>query len=77
MTDRAGRPGVAVSADDPPAGSGWRARHVLVLDPTTGMLLAAERFTLQRGIGPAGMPDPDSWTCWVRTGYASDPDTRP
>jgi hypothetical protein len=33
-TDRAGRPGLSVSADDPPAGRGWRGRHVLVLDPS-------------------------------------------
>jgi hypothetical protein len=76
-TDRAGRPGLAVIGDDPPCGSGYRSRHVLVLDTETGMLLAAEEITLQRGDLPAGMPDPHSYTYWVRTGYAPDPDTRP
>jgi hypothetical protein len=76
-TDRAGRPGLAVSADDPPSRSGCTSRHVLVLDPGTGMLLAAEQITLQRGDLPAGMPDPKSYTCWIRTGHAPDPDTRP
>lgn len=76
-TDRAGRPGLAVSADDPPSRSGHRSRHVLVLDRETGMLLAAEEITLQRGELPAGMPDPHSSTSWVRSGYAPDPDTRP
>lgn len=75
-TDRAGRPGLAVSADDPPAGSGWRGRHVLVLDAATGMLLAAEEITLQGG-GPVRPPGTGSYTSWLRTGYAADSDTRP
>jgi len=76
-TDRAGRPGLAVSAEDPLSHSGFRSRHVLALDPETGMLLAAEEITLQRGDLPAGMPDPHSYTYWIRTGHAPDPDTRP
>jgi hypothetical protein len=76
-TDRAGRPGLAVSADDQATGREWRGRHVLVLDPETGMLLAAEQRTLQRGKLPSRMPDPDSYTSWVRAGYAPDSNTRP
>lgn len=76
-SDRAGRKGLAVSADDPPSRSGYRSRHVLVLDPETGMLLAAEDITLQRGDLPAGMPDLYSSTYWVHTAHAPDPDTRP
>jgi hypothetical protein len=76
-TDRAGRPGLAVSADDQPTGREWRCRHVLVLDPDTGMLLAAAELTLERGNLPDGMPDPDSYTSWVRAGYAPDSNTRP
>jgi hypothetical protein len=77
ITDRAGRPGLAVSADDPSSGSGCRSRHVLVLDPETGMLLAAEQIALQHGDLPAGMPDLHSYVCWVRTGHAPDPESRP
>ncbi|MGZ4622426.1 MAG: hypothetical protein ACXVGD_10030 [Blastococcus sp.] len=78
-TDRAGRPGIAVSADDPPAHSGWRARHVLVLvlDPGTGMLLASEEIPLNDADRPVTPPDASSYTYWVRTGYTPDPDTRP
>lgn len=74
-TDRAGRPGLAVSSDDR-GSSGQGARHVIVLDPQTGMVLAAEEITL-RGGGPAHPPGVGSYTYWVRTGYAPDPDTRP
>jgi hypothetical protein len=76
-SDRAGRPGLAVSADDPPSRSGHRSRHALVLDPETGMLLAAEEIAVQRSDLAAGMPDPHSHTSWVRTGYATYLDTRP
>jgi hypothetical protein len=43
VTDRAGRPGVAVTADDPDHGQ----QSVLVLDPTTGVLRATELLTLR------------------------------
>jgi hypothetical protein len=76
-TDHAGRRGFAVSADDPPGGSRWRGRHVLVLDPGTAMLLGAEHITLQRGDLPVAVPEPDSYTCWMRTGYTPDRETRP
>lgn len=74
-TDRAGRPGLAVSADDR-AGSGWSGRHVLVLAPATGMVLAAEEITL-RGGGVTHPPGASAYTYWVRTGFAPDTDTRP
>ena len=74
-TDRAGRPGLAVSSDDR-AGSGRGARHVLVLEPGTGMVLAAEEIPLRSG-GPTHPPGVGSYTYWVRTGYARDPGTRP
>ncbi len=76
-TDRAGRAGLAVSADDPPARGEWRTRHVLVLDPATGMLLTAEQVALQRGDAPIGMPDPHSHTTWVSTGYVAGLHARP
>jgi hypothetical protein len=74
-TDRAGRPGLAVSADDR-AGSGWSGRHILVLDSATGMVLAAEEITL-RGGGATRPPGTSASTSWVRTGYAPNTDTRP
>ncbi|MEU8044900.1 hypothetical protein AB0B71_12235 [Micromonospora echinofusca] len=42
MTDRAGRPGVAVTFDD----REHDGRSLLIFDPHTGELLAHERLTL-------------------------------
>jgi hypothetical protein len=74
-TDRAGRLGIAVSSLDRTS-SGGRGRHVLVLDPETGMVLATEDITLG-SVGPGRPPGVSSYTYWVRTGFAPDPDTRP
>jgi hypothetical protein len=63
-TDRAGRPGVAVSAED------GRRRVVLVLDRDTGGLLAAEEGTTPT----RGLP---GCTLWLRSGYAPDTRSRP
>ncbi|HEV7211521.1 MAG TPA: hypothetical protein VGN47_07370 [Blastococcus sp.] len=76
-TDRAGRPGLAVSADDPPDRSEWRGRHVLVLDPETGMLLASQEIPLKAADHALTQENASSYTLWVRTGYAPHPDTRP
>lgn len=43
VTDRAGRPGVAITADDPE----YHEQFLLVFDPTTGGLLASELLTLR------------------------------
>jgi hypothetical protein len=50
---------------------------VLVFDPGTAMLLEAEHITLQRGDLPVAVPEPDSYTCWMRTGYTPDRESRP
>ena len=49
VTDRAGRTGITVSAED--TSSGAPTRHTLVLDPATGALLAAQGEQLAPG-GP-------------------------
>ena len=45
VTDRAGRAGVAVSTGGQYAG--LSARHVLIIDPATGMILGAEEKVLE------------------------------
>lgn len=49
VTDRAGRAGVAVSTGGQYAG--LPARHVLIIDPATGMILGAEETVLEAGNG--------------------------
>ncbi|GAA4535921.1 hypothetical protein [Amycolatopsis samaneae] len=64
VTDRVGRPGVAVSAQSTPA-----ERYVLTLDPGTGGFLGFEQIAP----GPAGA----GCTVWRDSGYVPDTTTRP
>jgi hypothetical protein len=53
VTDRAGRPGIAVSATSPDSAT----RDLIILDPRTGDLLASE-LTLLRDPGRLGITEP-------------------
>lgn len=63
VTDRAGRPGVAVSVDS--AYGGLPTRYTLIFDPATGMVLDYEE-TLTTTAGKLNVPIPStiSYTTW-------------
>jgi len=71
VTDRAGRAGIAVSAEEAVG------RTVLVLDTDTGMLLAAEEVAPRAGGVPVRAPVTMESTLWLRVGFTSDTDARP
>jgi hypothetical protein len=66
-TDRAGRPGIAVSAQTP------GLRRTLILSPDTGMLLDYEEVTLAAGALPIRTPATTGYTLWLATGYRATP----
>jgi hypothetical protein len=78
VTDRAGRPGVAVSVAGQYAG--LSSRHVLIIDPATGMILGAEETVLEAGGGvllAAPPPAPAHFTVILRTARVNATTDRP
>lgn len=66
-TDRAGRTGIAISTtttDHEP-----KIRHVMILDPNTGMLLSMERVGLTASSLPIKPPATLSYTLWLDRGH--------
>lgn len=76
-TDWAGRRGIAVGTEELQGRPGSKVRRVLVLDPDTGMLLAAEEIALQAGGLPVRTAATVNYTLWLKTGYATDFNARP
>lgn len=76
VTDRAGRPGVAVSLDS--AYSGLLTRHTLIFDPRTGRLLGDEE-TLIGDPGKLNVRTPAviSYTVYLSAGYVSSTTEHP
>ncbi|EOM77389.1 hypothetical protein [Rhodococcus rhodnii] len=68
--DRIGRTGIAVGADS----SDGTTRHILVLDPSTGDLLAAETIALADGVAPAPVTPPVTvgYTVWIDSARVDD-----
>jgi hypothetical protein len=66
VTDRAGRPGVAVSTVSDH--SGLPTRYTLVFDPATGRLLDFEQTVLEAGKLPLKAPAVVGYTLWLRSG---------
>lgn len=75
VTDRAGRPGVAISAVDRSVSPSERV--ILVLDSDTGALLDAEQVALDAGDLPINPPATIGYTVWLNTGYTPDTGSRP
>jgi hypothetical protein len=76
VTDRAGRPGVAVSLDS--AYSGLPTRYTLIFNPASGSLLGEEETLL----GSAGKLDVRAksliaYTVFLASGYVASPTARP
>jgi hypothetical protein len=76
VTDRAGRPGVAVSLDS--AYSGLPTRYTLIFDPNTGDLLGEEETLLgnpgQLNVRPKSVI---AYTAFLASDYVSTPTARP
>lgn len=77
VTDRAGRPGVAFSAqariDDGPL-----AQYILIFDPGTGMLMDSERVALEKaGDIQVTIPATTEYIIWLGSGYTETVDDRP
>ncbi|MDN5855802.1 MAG: hypothetical protein L0K86_23770 [Actinomycetia bacterium] len=72
VTDRAGRAGIAVSIEVPGAP---RTRDVLILSPTTGMLLGFEEIALESGDLPVKAPATIGYTLWLSSGHTTSTDT--
>jgi hypothetical protein len=69
VTDRIGRPGVAVSTES--TNSGLNTRYTLIFDPKTGMLLDFEQVLLEAGKLPVKVPATSSYTVWITTGQVN------
>lgn len=75
VTDRTGRPGVAISAVDntrrPPE------KVILVLNPDTGMLLDSEQVALKSGGLPITAPATIGYSIYLTSGYTPNTTTTP
>ncbi|WP_157440641.1 hypothetical protein [Actinokineospora inagensis] len=77
-TDRANRPGIAVSTkQDPEHALTPNERLVIVLDPDTGMLLDYEVMSLESGSLPITTPCSTSYTIWLSSGHTTKIGLRP
>ncbi len=75
VTDRAGRPGVAVTTTS--TRSGLRQNYTMIFDPQTGALLDYEEVALQAGALKIRVPATISYTVWLRTGRVPSVNARP
>jgi len=75
VTDRAGRDGIAVSAMESHNDNAVYC-HILILDPATSAVLAAEKIALQALGKPIKVPTTVSYTLWISTGYVAAPRER-
>ncbi len=76
VTDRAGRPGVAIAMTSDY--SGLPTRYVLIIDPDTAAPLANEQIlTTDAGKLKVPIPSVSSYTTYVRTGTVPGIDARP
>ncbi len=75
VTDRVGRPGVAVGTRSDHAGV--PIDYTLILDPTTGALLDFEQVALGAGEFPIQAPATISYTVWLTSGRVDSTDARP
>lgn len=73
VTDRAGRPGIAVSTRGPTRAT----RYVLILDVETGMLLDYEEIALEAGDLPVEAPATIGYTLWLASGRVVTTSERP
>jgi hypothetical protein len=76
VTDRAGRPGIAVSLDS--GSSGLPTRHTLIFAPRTGRLLDEEETLLGKA-GNLNVPPRSviAYTTFLSSGYVIGPTVRP
>lgn len=74
-TDRLGRRGIAISVESSDGDS--RTKEILVLDPTSGMLLGYEEVALVARDLPIAAPATVSYIMWLSTGYVADTRTEP
>jgi hypothetical protein len=76
VTDRAGRPGVAVSLDS--AYSGAPTRYTLIFNPDTGILLGEEETLLgnpgKLNVRPRSVI---AYTAFLASDYVASPTARP
>ncbi|MGI8682561.1 MAG: CU044_5270 family protein [Mycobacteriales bacterium] len=75
VTDRAGRPGVAVTTTS--AYTGLRENYTMIFNPHTGVLLDYEEVTLDAGDFHVRVPATIDYTVWLRSGRVSSVDERP
>ncbi|PZS35592.1 MAG: hypothetical protein DLM59_02800 [Pseudonocardiales bacterium] len=75
VTDRAGRPGVAVTTTS--AHTGLRENYTMIFDPHTGALLDYEEVTLDAGNLHVRVPATIDYTVWLHSGRVSSVDERP
>ncbi len=75
VTDRAGRPGVAVTTTS--AYTGLRENYTMIFDPHTGALLDYEEVTLDAGDFHVRVPATINYTVWLHSGRVSSVDERP
>lgn len=74
VTDRAGRPGIAVSID---TGGPPSMRSVLILGADTGMLLGYEEVALTAADFPVRAPATIGYTLWLSNGRTQSTDATP
>ncbi len=75
VTDRAGRPGVAVTATS--ALTGTRETYTIIFNPHTGAVLDYEEVTLDAGDFRVRPPATIDYTVWLRSGHVSSVKQRP
>ena len=73
VTDRLGRPGIAISVDT--ANSGLPTRHTLIIDPFTGAVLGEEQMlTTDAGLLNVSVPSVISYTAFAQSHYTQNVD---
>ena len=75
VTDRAGRRGIAIAV--PTGGKGYWHSFRLIVDPSTGQLLAVEDIQLARSAVPIKTPFVYSYVVYLQSGIATRVGTRP
>lgn len=75
VTDRAGRPGVAVTTTS--AYTGMRENYTMIFNRQTGTLLDYEEVTLDGGAFHVRVPATIKYTVWLRSGRVFSVDARP
>lgn len=74
VTDRAGRPGIAISAN---VSNGYTEQRILVVDPSTGRLLSYETVFLSGDELPVEAPATTGYTLWLERAYVSSDTAKP